>query len=86
MFSMLCSRHDIAEAGGAVINYMENPKTCNWTIVKWTVHYLTDTSNTFTCDGAQNQFSFVDIDFEGDRFKRKFIIGSIVSLTIVSLL
>lgn len=68
MYTIVCSRPDIAHAVGVVSRYTSNPSKTLWQVVKWILIYLKGTSNYVLCFGgkdAQLQ-GIVDSDMAGD--------------------
>ena len=49
MYSMVCTRPDIAHTVGVVSRYMANPRKEHWEVVKWLLRYLRGTSSTSLC-------------------------------------
>ena len=47
MYSMVCTRPNIAHAVGVVSRYMSHPEIAHRTAVKWILRYLRGTSNKF---------------------------------------
>ena len=68
MYSMVCTRPDIAHAMGVVSRYMANPGKDHWEAVKWLLRYLRGTSSTSLCFGKVKVTlqGFVDVDLGGD--------------------
>jgi hypothetical protein len=54
MYSMVCTRLDIALAVGVVSRYMNNPSKEHWEAVKWIPRYLRGTSTHALCFGGSN--------------------------------
>ncbi|PHU23194.1 Retrovirus-related Pol polyprotein from transposon TNT 1-94 [Capsicum chinense] len=51
MYTMVCTRPDIAHAVGVVSRFLENPGKEHWKIVKWILRYLRGTSGDCLCFG-----------------------------------
>ena len=51
MYAMVCTRLDIAHVVGGVSQYLSNPGTEHWAIVKWILGYLKGTSKLCLCFG-----------------------------------
>ena len=68
MYTMVCTRPDIAHAMGDVSRYMANPGKEHWEAVKWLLRYLRGTSSTSLCfgKGKVTLQGFVDADLGGD--------------------
>nr|GEU85895.1 retrovirus-related Pol polyprotein from transposon TNT 1-94 [Tanacetum cinerariifolium] len=49
MYTIVCTRLDIAHAVGVVSRFMSNPGREHWEVVKWMVHYLKGTSKDTLC-------------------------------------
>ena len=45
MYAMVCTRPDIAHAGGVVSRYMSHPGIEHWNAIKWILKYLRGTSS-----------------------------------------
>ena len=45
MYSMVCTRPDIAYAVSVVSHFLSNPGRQHWEVVKWVMRYLRGTSN-----------------------------------------
>jgi len=45
IYTMVCTRPNIAHAVGVVSRYMNNPGKEHWMAVKWILKYLKDTTN-----------------------------------------
>ncbi|GJR87473.1 retrovirus-related pol polyprotein from transposon TNT 1-94 [Tanacetum coccineum] len=59
MYTMVCTRPDIAHAVGVVSRFMSNPGREHWESVKWLLRYLKGTSKTTFC------FSRKEVVLEG---------------------
>ncbi|KAH9755120.1 hypothetical protein KPL71_015668 [Citrus sinensis] len=82
MFTMICTRPDIAQAVGAVSRYMTNPLGEHWIAVKRILGYIKGTSDVALCYGG-SEFTvkgYVDSDFAGDLDKMKSTTGYMFSL------
>ncbi|MCI64798.1 vacuolar protein sorting-associated protein 33 [Trifolium medium] len=44
MYTMICTRPDIAHAVGVVSRFLSNPSKDHWQAVKWILRYLRGTS------------------------------------------
>ncbi|KAH9685484.1 hypothetical protein KPL70_013981 [Citrus sinensis] len=82
MFTMICTRPDIAQAVGAVSRYMANPGGEHWITVKRILRYIRGTSDVALCYGGSEFIvrGYVDSDFAGDLDKRKSTTGYVFSL------
>jgi len=77
MFTIICTRPDIAQAVGAASQYMANPGREHWNTIKRILRYIKGTSDAALCYGG-SKFTvrgYVDSDFAGDLEKRKSITG-----------
>ena len=52
MYSMVCTRPDIAHAVGVVSRLLSNPDKEHWVAIKWILKYLRDTSRICLCFGS----------------------------------
>lgn len=81
MYSMVCTRPDLAHAVSVVSRYMHNPGKQHWLAVKWILRYLRGTSNLGLVfakgSNGLKVTGYVDSDYAGDRDKRKSISGYI---------
>ncbi|KAH9680700.1 hypothetical protein KPL71_026653 [Citrus sinensis] len=85
MYSMVCTRPDIAHGVGVVSRFMGNPGREHWNAVKWLLRYLSGTSSHGILFGGSEakvcQVSgFVDSDFAADIDKRRSITGYVFIL------
>jgi len=73
MFAMICTIPDIAQAVGAVSQYMANPGRDHWNTIKRILRYIKGTLDTALCyEGLESTArDYVDSDFAGDLEKRK---------------
>ncbi|RVW37154.1 Retrovirus-related Pol polyprotein from transposon TNT 1-94 [Vitis vinifera] len=83
MFVMICTKLDIAQAVGAVTQFMANLGREHWNIVKRILRYIKRTSNAAICFGGLEFIvkGYVDSDFTGDLDKRKSTTGYVFTLT-----
>jgi hypothetical protein len=88
MYTMVCTRPDIAHAVGVVSRYMNNLGKEHWEAVKWILRYLRGTSTHVLCFGGSNTIlqGYVDSYMAGDKDNRRSTRGYvfIVGGTIVS--
>ncbi|KAE8716977.1 cytochrome P450 71A9-like [Hibiscus syriacus] len=77
MFSMICTRPDIAQAVGVVSRYMANPGKEHWNTMKRILRYIKGTSNVALCYGGSNLLinGYVDSNYAGDLDKSKSTTG-----------
>jgi hypothetical protein len=82
MYTMVCTRPDIAHAVGVVSRYMSNPRKQHWEAVKWILRYLKGTLGTSLCfTGAHMKLTgYVDSDLAGDVDTRKSTTGYVYTL------
>ncbi|GJY15046.1 retrovirus-related pol polyprotein from transposon TNT 1-94 [Tanacetum coccineum] len=67
MYTMVCTRPDIAHAVGVVSRFMSNPGREHWEAVKWLLRYLKGTSKTTLCFSRKEVVleGFSDSDYGG---------------------
>ncbi|KAE8695414.1 General regulatory factor 9, MU isoform 1 [Hibiscus syriacus] len=77
MFTMICTRPDIAQAVGVVSRYMANPGKEHWNTVKRILRYIKGTLNVALCYRGSNLLinGYVDSDYAGDLDKSKSTTG-----------
>jgi hypothetical protein len=82
MYTMVCTRPDIAHSVGVVSRYMSNPGKQHWEAVKWILRYLRGTSDMSLCfTGANLKLQgYVDADLAGDVDNMKSTIGFVYTL------
>ena len=65
MYTMVCTRSDIAHAVGVVSRIMSNPRKEYWATVKWILRYLRSTSRVSLCFGPREPmldgFTYADM-------------------------
>jgi len=68
MYTMVCTRSDIAQAVGVISRYMSNPGKEHWRDVKWFLRYVKGSSDMKFCYGGMDVqlLGYVDSDFAGD--------------------
>jgi hypothetical protein len=73
MYTMVCTREDIAYAVGVLSRYMNNPGREHWEAVKWILNYLKGTSTHALCFGGSDTIlhGYVDSDIAGDKDSRR---------------
>jgi ATP-binding cassette subfamily B (MDR/TAP) protein 1 len=73
MYTMVCTRPDIAHAVGIVSRFLANPGKEHWEAVKWILRYLRGTSKYSLCFGGGKPIldGYTDSDMAGDMDKRK---------------
>ena len=82
MFSIICTRFDIAQAMGVVSRYMANPGGEHWIAMKRILRNIRGTSDVVLCYGG-SEFTvrgYVDSDFAGNLDKRKSTTGYVFTL------
>ncbi|GKV48928.1 hypothetical protein SLEP1_g55711 [Rubroshorea leprosula] len=79
MFVMVGTRSDIAQVVGAVSKYMANSGRVHWDAMKWILRYLKNTSSVSLCYRSiePDCVGFVDVDFAGDKDKRRSTSGNV---------
>ena len=77
MYTMVCTRPDIAHAVGVVNRFLSNPGREHWEAVKWILRYLKGTSSLSLCFGDSKLVleGFTNSDMARDFDDRKFILG-----------
>ncbi|KAH9679839.1 hypothetical protein KPL71_026297 [Citrus sinensis] len=85
MYSMVCTRPDVAYSVGVVSRFMGNPGREHWNAVKWLLRYMNGTANHGILYGGSENNScqvsgFVDSDFAADLDKRRSITGYVFIL------
>ncbi|KAH9780178.1 hypothetical protein KPL71_007988 [Citrus sinensis] len=85
MYSMVCTRPDVAHSVGVVSRFMGNPGREHWSAVKWLLRYMSGTANHGILYGGSDNNSykvsgFVDSDFAADLDKRRSITGYVFIL------
>ena len=75
MYSMICTRPDLAYAVSVLSKYMANPGLDHWLAMKWVLKYVNSTVNygliyKYTSNHLVLE-GFVDSDFAGDRDRRR---------------
>ena len=78
MYSMVCTRPDIAHAVGAVSRLMSNR---HWTAIKWILRYLKGTSRVSLCFGPGKPVldGFTNADISGDIDSSKSTFGYLMT-------
>ena len=68
MYSMVCTRPDIAHVVGVVSKYMRHPRIEHWNEIKWILRYLRGTSSKHLHFGGSTTTlqGYVDLDLVGD--------------------
>ncbi|VFQ79345.1 unnamed protein product [Cuscuta campestris] len=70
MYSMVCTRHDVAFALSVTSRYQSNPGEIHWTAVKNILKYFRRTKDSFLVYGGKEELSIVgytDASFQTDR-------------------
>jgi len=87
MYSMVCTRLDIAYVVGLLSRFMSKPGKEHWIVVKWAFRYLHDTSDYGLCYKGRQGFDtfldihgFVDVDWDGDLDQRISTSGHVFNL------
>ena len=77
MYTMVCTRPDIAHAVGVVSRFLSNPSKERWYVVKWILIYLRGTSKIYLRfgDGKPVLYGYTDADMAGDVDTRKLTSG-----------
>ena len=85
MYSMVCTRPDLAYAASLVSRFMAKPGKHHWEAVKWVFRYLKGTCNyglkyQKTCFTENALVGFVDSDYAGDLDKRRSLTSYVFTL------
>ena len=82
MYSMVCTRPDIAHAMEVVRRYMNNPGKEHWKVVQWILTYLRGTRSHALCFGGSNNVlqGYVDADMAGDKYNKRRTTGYVFSV------
>nr|GEZ21600.1 Gag-Pol polyprotein [Tanacetum cinerariifolium] len=82
MFTMICTRLDIAHAVGVVSRYMAKPGRGHWEAIKRILRYVKGTSDVALCFGDSDLIvtGYVDSDYAGDLDESKSTIGYVFTL------
>ena len=86
MYTMVCTRPDIAHAVGVISRYMSHPGIDHWNVVKWILRYLRGTSNkclhfggsTTDLQGYVDSYLARDIDTKQSTIGYVFTIGGTI--------
>ncbi|KAD2392997.1 hypothetical protein E3N88_39974 [Mikania micrantha] len=81
MYSMVCTRPDIAHAVGFVSQFLSNPGKKHWEAVKWILRYLRGTSKFGLSfgDGEPMLVGYTDSDMEGNKDNMKSTSGYLMT-------
>ena len=73
MYTMICTRPNIAHAVGVVSRFLSNPDEEHWNTVKWILRYLRGTTKRCLCFGNEDPVlvGYADADMAGDVDSRK---------------
>ncbi|RVX00023.1 Retrovirus-related Pol polyprotein from transposon TNT 1-94 [Vitis vinifera] len=85
MYTMVCSRPDLAYAVSMISRYMSCPGKPHWQAVKWLFQYLAGTRSLGLVYGGNSQLEtqlqgFVDADYAGNIDTRKSLTGYVFTL------
>ncbi|KAM1848289.1 hypothetical protein ACFX14_012448 [Malus domestica] len=86
MYTMVCSRPDIAHAVDLVNRYVHNPGKEHWQATKWILRFLQGTRDVCLCfqrsDSSFENFvvTYVDYDHAGDLDKRRSTTGYLFTM------
>ena len=85
MYSMVCSRLDLAHAINVVSKFMANPGRVHWEALKWLLRYIKGSVNLCLVFGKQEISSnklvgYIDANFVGNIDIRKFLTGYVFTL------
>ena len=75
MYTMICTRPDLAHSISLLSKYMSNPGRSHWEALKWLLRYIKGTVNEGLVYHSSKKgvelTGFVDSDYAGDRDKRR---------------
>ena len=75
MYSMICTRPDLAQAISVLSRYMAKPGKGHWNAMKWLLRYISTTTSVgliYDCANCDlDLIGYVDSDYAGDRDKRR---------------
>ena len=82
MYSMVCTRPDIAHIVGVVSRYMNNLGKEHWKAVQWIHRYLRGTTSHALCFGGLDTVlqGYVDADMAGDKDNRRSTTGYVFTI------
>ncbi|XP_062075380.1 secreted RxLR effector protein 161-like [Humulus lupulus] len=85
MYSMVCTRPDLAHAMSVVSRYVSDPGSEHWEAVKWIMRYLKGTLNTGLIFSNERQYKeevsgFVDSDFAANLDTRRSCTGYVFTV------
>ncbi|CAM8987460.1 unnamed protein product [Rhodiola kirilowii] len=85
MYSMVCTRPDLAHSVSAVSRYMANPGKAHWHAVRWLLKYVNGSLNKGLLFGQSNSATnlavgYVDSDFAGSIDTRKSQTGYVFTI------
>jgi hypothetical protein len=82
MYSMVCTRLDIAHAVGVMSRYMNNLGKEHWEAVMWILRYLRGTSTHALCFGGSDIVlqGYVDSNMARDKYSRRGTIGCVFTI------
>ncbi|WZY94152.1 hypothetical protein YC2023_066481 [Brassica napus] len=83
MYSMICTRPDLAFAVGLVCRYMSKPVKDHWLAVKWLLRYLRGSVKirlVFRKEGEFTVQGYCDADYAGDADKRRSTTGMVFTV------
>lgn len=86
LYSMVCTRPDLAHAMSVTSKFMENPKKSHWNAVKWIFRYLKGSINMVLAYGrahTEEEASILgnsDANYAADLDKRRLTIGYVFKL------
>ena len=83
MYSMICTRPDMAFAVGLVCRYMSKPIKMHWQAVKWLLRYLKGSIKIRLVFRGEGEFvvrGYCDADYAGDADKRRSTTGMVFTV------
>ena len=80
MYSMVCTRLNIAHVMGVVSRYLNNLGNGNWKVVQWILRYLRGTASHALFFGGSDTVlqGYVDANMEGGEYIRRSTIGYVL--------
>ena len=81
MYTMICTRLDIAYVVGVVSRFLSNPGKEHWNVVKWILRYLKETAKWCLCfvNGDSMLLGYADENMAGDVNSRKSTSGYLIT-------
>ena len=82
MYSIVCTRPDIAHAVGVVRRYINNPSKEHWKEVQSILRYLRGTTSHALCFGGLDIIlqGYTDADMAGDKYSKRITTGYVFTM------